>query len=241
MANVIIWTHPVSGNVCRTVPMEEDRFDGESEEDWFFRAAVHAVPEGVSWRVVDSASLPPDNGNEFDRAAWVDDGATVAISPARRATLTAAKLVESKAQAVNAFDNQKSDPVLLIQAGQLASLDQINVLRLQTVGIAAPTWDAPSIANGAGATSPNVTVTGAAFGDSVEVSCSVSTQGLIAYGWVSAANTVNVRLHNGTGAAINLPSAQWKVVVRRYAATPEISVATAKAAIKSRVDTPDVG
>jgi hypothetical protein len=150
-------------------------------------------------------------------------------------------LAREKTRAADAFANLKDYLILLIQAGQLASLDQINLLRSQTIGVAAPTWDAPSLANAAGATSPNVTVAGATFGDSVEVACSVSTQGLIAYGYVSAANTVNVRLHNGTGAAINLPSAQWKVVVRRYNATPEISVAAAKAAIVNRVNTPDVG
>jgi hypothetical protein len=88
MPNVIIWTHPVSGNVCQTVPMEEDRFPGESEEDWYFRAAVHAVPDGVTWRIVDEAELPQDRAN---RDTWEDDGETVKVSPGRKAKLAKEK------------------------------------------------------------------------------------------------------------------------------------------------------
>jgi hypothetical protein len=129
MPNVIIWTHPVSGNVCRTAPMEEDRFEGESEEDWFFRAAVHAVPEGVPWRIVDSASLPPDNGDEFDRLGWVDDGETVAVSQVRRAALVAARLVELKAKAVTAFQDGQREDARRDRAIALVTLDEVNALR----------------------------------------------------------------------------------------------------------------
>lgn len=83
------------------------------------------------------------------------------------------------------------------------------------VGTATFTFDPPNMANATGTTSAGVTVTGAAFGDFVDVSAPYTLAGILAKGYVSAANTVVVRLHNGTGSAVNLASGAWKVVVRR--------------------------
>lgn len=79
------------------------------------------------------------------------------------------------------------------------------------------TWDPGNLADGAGETSVGVTVTGAALavGHRVEVSAPYDLQGIICVGYVSAANTVRVRLQNETGGAINLTSGTWRVVVRR--------------------------
>ncbi len=77
------------------------------------------------------------------------------------------------------------------------------------------TVDFPSVDTGAGATSSNITATGAALGDYVLVAPIIDTQGLQIFGWVSAANTVKVRAVNNTGAAVNLDSAVYNVKVLR--------------------------
>jgi len=92
---------------------------------------------------------------------------------------------------------------------------QLNLLRKQVIGRVVATWDPASLANNAGASSPPVTVPGALFGDIVEVGASQGLVGWFVQGWVTAANTVVVRIHNLTGGTVNLPAIQWTVVVRR--------------------------
>ncbi|MFB0847333.1 hypothetical protein [Paenibacillus oleatilyticus] len=77
---------------------------------------------------------------------------------------------------------------------------------------AAVTFDPPSIVAGAGAVSSSITVTGAAVGDRVELFPPYSTQGIMAYGQVDAANSVKISLLNPTGTAIDLPSGTWIIV-----------------------------
>lgn len=76
-------------------------------------------------------------------------------------------------------------------------------------------YDPPSIAANTGVTT-TVTVPGAALGDIVTgVSFSLDLQGLSVTGWVSAADTVSVRMFNGTAAAIDLASGTLWVRVER--------------------------
>jgi hypothetical protein len=75
------------------------------------------------------------------------------------------------------------------------------------------TWDPGSLADGAGETSAAITVTGAALGDFVLVSAPYDLQGITCNGYVSAANTVKIRLQNETGGVIDLASGTWKVKV----------------------------
>ena len=74
------------------------------------------------------------------------------------------------------------------------------------------TYDAPSI-NAGGSTSSTVTVTGAAVGNEVAVTFSVSLAGLVLTSYVSAANTVTFVLYNPTGSPIDLGSATVRAVV----------------------------
>lgn len=67
------------------------------------------------------------------------------------------------------------------------------------------TYDPPSLADGAGATT-TVTVTGAALGDFAVPSFSLSTQGITVTANVTSANTVTVRFQNETGGTIDLAS-----------------------------------
>jgi len=87
--------------------------------------------------------------------------------------------------------------------------------RKQLTFTGSATYDAPSIAAGASATT-TVTVTGAALGDFVSaISLGVSSAGLVITGYVSAANTVTVVLYNPTGAAVDLASTLLAAEVRK--------------------------
>lgn len=83
-----------------------------------------------------------------------------------------------------------------------------------TVLQASATWDPPSVA-AAGTASTTITATGAALGDFVQVSFSVSLAGLIAQAYVSATNTVTVTLYNPTTAAVDLASSTVRVQVTK--------------------------
>lgn len=74
------------------------------------------------------------------------------------------------------------------------------------------TWDVGNLADGAGETK-SFTVTGAALGDIAFASVPKDLQDMTVTAYVQAANTVEVRVQNESGGAINLASAIWKVRV----------------------------
>jgi hypothetical protein len=76
------------------------------------------------------------------------------------------------------------------------------------------TWDPPSVANNA-STATTVSVPSAALGDTVNASFSISLGGLSMSAQVSAANTVEVRLTNNTGLAVDLASGTLRVQVAK--------------------------
>jgi len=77
------------------------------------------------------------------------------------------------------------------------------------------TWDVGNLVDGAGETSAEITVTGAALGDYVFVSAPVDLQGITCTGYVSAANKAKIRVQNETGGTIDLASGTWKVRVMK--------------------------
>lgn len=74
-------------------------------------------------------------------------------------------------------------------------------------------WNPGNLADGAGETSSGITVTGAAFTDFVLVGAPYDLQGITCTAYVSATDTVKIRLQNETGGAIDLASGTWKVRV----------------------------
>lgn len=79
------------------------------------------------------------------------------------------------------------------------------------------TWDPPSLADGAGATSPAITVLGANLGNvALAASATQDIVGLIATAYVSGVDAVNIRIQNETGGTVNLSSSQWNVYVMQY-------------------------
>ncbi|NTU76218.1 MAG: DUF2793 domain-containing protein [Alphaproteobacteria bacterium] len=76
-------------------------------------------------------------------------------------------------------------------------------------------WNPGTLANGSGASSSSVTVTGAAFGDLAQVAAPYDLQGVTATAYVNAANSVVVRLQNLTGSSVSLTSGTWRVRVNK--------------------------
>ena len=74
------------------------------------------------------------------------------------------------------------------------------------------TYDAASLIDAAGATT-TVTVTGAALGDFAMASLGVDVTGISVTAYVSAANTVSVRLQNESGGTLDLASTTLRAVV----------------------------
>lgn len=76
-------------------------------------------------------------------------------------------------------------------------------------------WNPGNLVDGAGETSSGITVTGAAFGDFVDVAAPYDLQGITVTAYVSASDTVKIRAQNETGGAIDLASGTWRVRIRR--------------------------
>ncbi|MCW7076423.1 MAG: hypothetical protein OCU18_03915 [Candidatus Syntrophoarchaeum sp.] len=76
-------------------------------------------------------------------------------------------------------------------------------------------WEPGTISDGSGVTSGGIAVDGAAFSDYVMVAPPYSLQGIICTGYISAADTVKIRLQNETGSGITLGNGTWKVMVTK--------------------------
>lgn len=71
----------------------------------------------------------------------------------------------------------------------------------------------------------NITVTGAAVGDPVDVYLDRDPKGCIVRGWVSAANTVTVRVHNVTNATVSFDNYSMTAVVAKLgSAAPKLPI-----------------
>lgn len=82
------------------------------------------------------------------------------------------------------------------------------------------TLDPASLADAAGTTS-SVTVTGAKLGDFVLAAAGVDLAGITVTAYVSAANTVKIRVQNESGGGVNLASSTWNLMVLRPAAAAQ--------------------
>jgi hypothetical protein len=78
------------------------------------------------------------------------------------------------------------------------------------------TFNPSNLVDGAGETT-TVTVTGAALGDYAEVSFSLDVEGITVTAWVSAADTVSVRLQNESGGTLDLGSGTLRARVFKTA------------------------
>lgn len=101
--------------------------------------------------------------------------------------------------------------------GDCASGNAVYTFRFESFGAinlqGSITWNPASLVDGAGETSPDIAVTGAALGDFVLVSAPYDLQGITCNGYVKATNTVVIRIQNETTGTIDLASGTWKVKV----------------------------
>lgn len=74
-------------------------------------------------------------------------------------------------------------------------------------------YDPASVPDKGSILSSGITITGAVFGNYVQVAAPYDLQGLSATGYVSATNTVKILLLNNTGSAVDLASGTWKIRV----------------------------
>jgi hypothetical protein len=79
------------------------------------------------------------------------------------------------------------------------------------------TWDPGNLVDAAGETSASITVTGAALGDLVLCSFDKDLVGLMLTGYVSAADTVKLRLQNESASTLDLASGTARVWVLKAA------------------------
>ncbi len=104
---------------------------------------------------------------------------------------------------INAAGTNQADHTVYLDAVEVEYIDYLNKTE---------TEDPTSLNDGVG-TTLSFTVTGAAFGDFVLVAAPYDLQGITVTGYVSAADTVAVRVQNESGGIIDLASGSWKVRV----------------------------
>jgi hypothetical protein len=73
------------------------------------------------------------------------------------------------------------------------------------------TWNPANLADGAGETSPDVTLTGVTFSYTILVRPPYDLQGLVCTGYVQASGIVKIRIQNESGGAVDLASGVWYV------------------------------
>lgn len=81
-------------------------------------------------------------------------------------------------------------------------------------GYGSATYDPPSLADGAGATT-TVTVTGSVLGDRAWATFDKDLQGITLTAWVSTAGTVSVRFQNESGGVLDLASGSLRAGIER--------------------------
>ncbi len=121
-------------------------------------------------------------------------------------------MTQSVAASCNALQDRNSQRELnsLLQAMRTDILTLNTILGGLLVGSA--TFNAANLADGAGETT-TITVTGAALGDFALVSFGVDVAGMTVTAYVSAADTVSVRVQNESGGAVDLASTTIRALV----------------------------
>jgi hypothetical protein len=93
-----------------------------------------------------------------------------------------------------------------------------NATKITEIRLYTSTVDVGSLADGVGETK-TFTATGAELGDFVLVAAPVDLEDLIVTAYVQAADAVEIRVQNeNAGAAVDLASGTWKVLVIKAAA-----------------------
>jgi hypothetical protein len=108
---------------------------------------------------------------------------------------------------VTAYNNtEKTADVLLTK--RLFSMSPFGVVLTGSV-----VYNPGSLVDASGESVATIAVAGAEFGDYVMIAAPYDLGGVVATGYVSAPNTVTIRLQNETGGTLDLASGTWKALV----------------------------
>jgi hypothetical protein len=171
--------------------------------------------------------MSADVETEFDTEAETSSGGLFANNVIQEMTNGSAALsiggtaTEEMDVIGNVLDNNTVNIISHLALGLIAGNRGVSSVSSTTAEIVqggfrgSATWDPASLADGAGETSSAITVTGAAFGDQVQVGVPVDLQGMLVSAYVSASNTVRIRIQNETGGVLDLASGTWRVFVHK--------------------------
>lgn len=138
---------------------------------------------------------------------------TVLERNAAQATLTDFEHTNSRGGNIIRHNQPLGTPTNRYNVTALVAGDQAETDRF----FATTTIDPANLANGASQALGDTTVTGAALGDKVDVSFSVSLLGTFMWGEVVSADTVRIFQSNMTGSAQNVGSGTCRILVTRRA------------------------
>lgn len=179
------------------------------------RLRVENVSAGPGIQLVDTTNMTfPDcySGDNSSHNVWLTGACSGNRFPNLRtgASTFGAAFVEAD----TSNNNRATDARLTLGGGGTATLvGAASLIEAEPLRGSA-SWNPASIADG-DAESTTFTVTGAALGDFVEVSLSVSLKGCVLIGEVSAANTVKATIANNTGSAQDIDSGTVRALVKR--------------------------
>lgn len=209
-----------------------------------------SIPAGITTRLLKAIQAVVPAVTDIS-IGTIGNSATVKVFPTNQQAVAQATInaFDWSAGAQTAFENtqartlagalvdtDKTAFLKLMRAVAAVMIDEINTLRGVVIGSTSTVWNPASMANATGLTSPNITVTGAAFGDFVDVNAPYTLAGVTATGYVVSANTVAITIHNGTGAIVDLASGNWITTVRRQGVLAPRTLAQAVTAIKAKID-----
>lgn len=172
-----------------------------------------SAPASVIGRVASTPGMPADIVAVVDNTFLARRSGTLAFGTLADSDIpsTLARDTDVATAISNAITALLATPDPFPQYETQAETDALYV-SLASILNGSATYDPPSLVDGTGTTT-TVTVTGAALGDFALASFSLDLQGISVTAYVSAANTVSVRLQNESGGTLDLASGTLKARV----------------------------
>lgn len=193
--------------------------------DGLYKIVVKSADETLTYYTWDNVDLTVDEPRLEGSAVW-DPGALLPGQGATAPTIT----VTGAALGDYVLVSAPYDLQTMIARAYVSATNTVTLRLDRPVATlsGSATYNPGSLADGAGETSADITVTGAALGDAVVVNPPYELQGITVTGYVRAANAVVVRVQNESGGVIDLASGTWFVTVLPKPATIDLASGTWK-------------